>query len=210
MPTYPLTFPTTIAPESVSFAPRSAVAISASPFTFTQQAQVYSGQQWQVDFAMPPMVRADASEFIAFMLRLNGRQGTFLFGDPNGQVPRGSASATPGTPLVMGAGQTGDSLIVDGLPTSTTGYLLAGDYIQLGSGNGTRLHMVTANVNSDGDGEATIEIWPSLRESPDNNAAVTVSGCKGVFRMSSNVMGFDINAPFFYSMTFSAYEALGV
>jgi len=206
--TYPLTFPTTIAPSSVKFSPHSAVATSISPFTFNQQVQVYDGQQWRVDFSMPPMTRDTASEFIAFMLSLNGKQGTFLLGDPNAQTPRGSASTSPGTPLVRGASQTGSTLLIDGCPNSATGYLKAGDYISLGSGVSTRLYMVLSDVSSNGSGQASIDIWPALRSSPADNAAVTVSGCQGVFRMASNTMPFDISAPFWYSLTFSAVEAL--
>lgn len=210
MPTYPLTFPTTIAPSSVKFSPRTAVATSVSPFTFSQQTQVYSGQQWQVDMGMPPLTRDVANEFIAFMLRLNGKEGSFLFGDPNGQVPRGSAAATAGTPVVKGAAQTGDTLQIDGCPTSATGYLLAGDYIQLGTGANTRLHVVLTNVNTNGAGEAALEIWPKLRTSPADNSAVAVSGCQGHFRLSNNVMPYDIDAPFFYSLGFSAYEVITI
>ena len=154
------------------------------------------------------MQRADAEQWAAFLLRLRGAYGTFLLGDPNGSTPRGSASATPGTPLVNGASQTGDELDIDGLPVSATGYLKAGDYIQLGSGSTATLHKVLEDVNSDGSGEATLNLWPKVRTAPSDDATVTVSNAKGNFRLASNETTWDIDQASIYGITFGAVEAL--
>jgi hypothetical protein len=146
--------------------------------------------------------------WVAFLLSLKGQYGTFLLNDPNCATPRGSAGSTPGTPVVKGAGQTGDELDIDGLPLSATGYLLAGDYIQLGSGASATLHKVLANVNSNGSGEATLDIWPSLRSSPADNATVTLSSAKGVFRLANNVQQWEINNMSNYGITFDCVEAV--
>ena len=102
-----------------------------------------------------------------------------LLGDPIGATPRGSASSAPGTPVVNGASQTGDTLSIDGLPASATGYLKAGDYIQLGSGTGAQLYKVLDDVDSNASGEADLTIWPDLRSSPADDATVVVSNAKG-------------------------------
>ena len=204
--TYPLSLPVaTKAIQSIEIRAVNAVAYSRSPFTFAGQAFAYSGQMWTADVTLKPMKRADAEQWNAWLLSLRGQLGTFLMGDPMGATARGVAT---GTPLVNGASQTGGSLVIDGATNSTTGWLLAGDYIQLGSGSSARLHKVLADANSDGSGNVTLDIWPHIRVAPADNATVTVSNAKGLFRLSSNEQAFSINESAIYGMTFGAMEAV--
>jgi len=206
--TYPLSLPTVAGIAQIRISARNAVAVSSSPFTYKQQVMQHQGARWEAEITLPPTQRADAEEWIAFLFALQGQYGTFLLGDPLGATPRGSAATTPGTPLVNGASQTGSTLAIDGLPISATNYLRAGDYIQLGSSSSSRLHKVLENASSNGSGEATLSIWPPLRESPSDNAAVTVSNTKGVFRLATPDASFSINEASFYGVTFTAFEAL--
>lgn len=202
---YPLALPTTTGLAKIRIAANNVVGISQSPFTAKQQVYKYTGQFWEAEISLPPMKRSDAEYWISFLLKLNGSYGTFLLGDPNGATARGVAT---GTPLVKGASQTGSELITDGWTTSTTGILKAGDYIQLGSGSSAKLHKVLDDVDSDSSGNATLTIWPDLRSAPSDNAAITVSGAKGVFRLSTNQSDWDVNEASIYGMTFPAREAL--
>ena len=206
--TYPLSLPTVAGIAQIRISARNAVAVSSSPFTYKQQVMQHQGARWEAEITLPPMQRADAEEWISFLFALQGQYGTFLLGDPLGATPRGSAATTPGTPLVNGAGQTGSTLAIDGLPISATNYLRAGDYIQLGSASSSRLYKVLENASSNASGEATPSIWPPLRESPSDNAAVTVSNTKGVFRLATPDTSFSINEASFYGVTFTAFEAL--
>jgi len=204
--TYPLSLPVaTKAIQSIEIRAVNAVAYARSPFTFAGQAFAYAGQMWTADVTLKPMKRADAEQWNAWLFSLRGQLGTFLMGDPMGATARGVAT---GTPLVNGASQTGGSLVIDGATISTTGWLKAGDYIQLGSGSSSRLHKVLADANSDGSGNVTLDIWPHIRVAPADNAAVTVSDAKGLFRLSSNDQGFSINESAIYGMTFGAMEAV--
>jgi hypothetical protein len=204
--TFPLSLPVaTKAIQSIEIRAINAVAYSRSPFTFAGQAFAYAGQMWTADVTLKPMKRADAEQWNAWLLSLRGQLGTFLMGDPMGATARGDAT---GTPLVNGASQTGGSLVIDGATNSTTGWLKAGDYIQLGSGSSSRLHKVLTDANSDGSGNVTLDIWPHIRVAPADNATVTVSDSKGLFRLSSNDQGFSINESAIYGMTFAAMEAV--
>jgi len=151
------------------------------------------------------MKRADAEQVVAFLLKMNGVYGTFLLGDKANPATRGVGT---GTPLVNGASQTGDELITDGWTADTTGILKAGDWIQLGSGSSTRLYKVLDDVNSDGSGNATINIFPSLRSSPDDDATITVSNTQGLWRLASNETEYSIDNMSIYGMTFACVEAL--
>jgi hypothetical protein len=272
--TYPLTLPATPGVRDATWSPMAAVAGFASPFTLQQQVQAHAGQMWRVRFALPPMDDLSAGQWIATLLALNGRQGTFLFGDTVRKTPLGTAG---GTPVVSGAGQTGQSILTSGWPSSTNGNLVKGDKIQIGTsvgsvlsgvfgavpswltdvmiisrtstqvtvrfsnacpalggtldwkvgsifgikninpgaaevsvvaGTGTpRLYAVLNDVNSDGSGNAVIDIWPRLRESPENNATIFLTDCKGVFRLKDNEMDWDINFAKRYGLEIEAVEA---
>ena len=205
---YPLSTPTNIGIANITLSAENAVAISQSPFTYQQQVVAHPGQRWAASISLPPMKRPDAEYWVAFLLSLKGQIGTFLLGDPNCVAAQGSASTTPGTPLVNGAGQTGDTLIIDGLPVSTTGYLLPGDYIQLGSSTTTQFYKVLTQVNTSVSGGATLDLWPNLRSSPANNATIIVANTKGRFRLKDNVTQWGINEISSYGITFDCVEAL--
>jgi hypothetical protein len=206
MITYPLTTPAALRFAGVRFVPRAVVAAWPSPFTLQTQVQEHQGQIWQAELSLPPMKRADAEEVISFLLKLNGRRGTFLLGDPTGAVPRGIAT---GTPLVNGAHATVvNSLVTDGWTPSQTGILKAGDYLQLGSGATSRLYKNLSDVNSDGSGNAVFDIWPGLRSAAADNAPIVVSSCKSVFRLAANTMPWDVNEALIYGISFNAVEAI--
>ena len=143
-------------------------------------------------------------------VELNGIQISFedlpitLIGDPDGQTARGVAT---GTPLVKGASQLGNSLITDGWTPSITNILRAHDYIQLSSGLTTNLHVNLNDVNSDGAGDATLDIWPDLRISPLDNDPIIVTSAKGIFRLLSNEFANQINTIKHHTVQFSAIEA---
>lgn len=202
--TYPVTFPD-VGIRAMNIRARTVVGISSSPFTGQQQVYKHQGEWWEAEVTLPPMKRATAEQVAAFLIKMKGQYGTFLLGDPANTSPRGVGT---GTPLVNGAGQTGSSLVTDGWTADTTGILKAGDWIQLGSGATTTLHKVLDDVNSDGSGNATLEIFPSLRSSPSDNAAITVTTPKGIWRLASNQMEYSIDEASVYGITFACVEAI--
>ena len=203
--TYPVSFPASIGLANLTIRARTVVGISASPFTGQQQVYKHQGQWWEAEVSLPPMKRADAEQVVAFLLKMNGQYATFLLGDKPATSTRGIGT---GTPLVNGASQTGSELVTDGWTTSTTGILKAGDWIQLGSGSTTRLYKVLDDVNSDGSGNATINIFPDLRSSPADDAAITVSNTQGLWRLASNETQYSIDQMSVYGITFACVEAL--
>jgi hypothetical protein len=199
--TYPINLPSTPAPTEIRIKPRAIVSLAVSPFSGAQQAYQHQGQFWQADVTMPEMSRAYAAPWMAAFLQLNGRYGTFRLGNAATQTPQGVAT---GTPLVKGASQTGQSLITDGWTASVTGILKQGDHIQIED----RLYMVMVNANSDGSGNATLDIWPRLRAAPADNAVVTINNCTGIFRLVSNEMPWTHKSADRIEIAFSAVEAI--
>lgn len=89
--------------------------------------------------------------------------------------------------LVNGASQTGNKLIVDGLPASTLGVARAGDLFEV---NG-ELKRLTADLNSDGSGNGYMIFEPSLRTAPANNAPIIFRSPMGKFMLGSDSTSWD-------------------
>lgn len=201
--TYPLALPAP-APKNIKMTTDAAVAGAESPFTFEEQIYKHQGQRFMADITLARMRRSSFAAWAAWGMKLNGRQGTFLMGDPDAKVPRGVAT---GTPLVNGASQVGQTLITDGWTVNVTGILKQYDYIQLGTGLTTRMHAVLDDVNSDSGGNATLSIWPALRYSPADNAVIVTTACKTLFRLNAP-FSWDADEVSTYDVVFSASEAL--
>ena len=190
---YPLALPTSIGIANITLSANNAVAISQSPFTFKQQIVQHAGQRWTASVSIPPVRRDLAEPWVSFLLSLNGPVGTFLLGDPNAKAPRGTATSATLTGILGSSSPT----------ITMTETLLAGDYIQLGSGDTATLHKVLV----DRSGTGVVEIWPALR-STVSSATVTLTNTVGRFRLSGNQQSFSINETSVYGISFDCVEAL--
>ncbi len=204
---YPLALPTHTGIAQIELRATNAVAYSRSPFTFAGQAHAYAGKAWQADVTLPSMKREDAERWVAWLISLKGQLGTFYLGDPAATTPLGSARDTD-TILVDGAVSSGDTIAIDSAPASQTDYLKAGDYMQIGTGVNRQLFKVLNDVDTDGTGSATVDVWPNVRTSIADDAAVTVQSAQGIFRLASNEQSFSINEASIYGITFGAIEAV--
>lgn len=205
MPTYPLTFPA-VQVQTSSFRLVRAVASQISPFTGQEQVYRNQGEWWEGEISFRPTKRVDARLIQSFLAELRGKYGTFLYGDPDA-IALGRMGAG-GTVTVNGASQIGNTLVVDGMTVSTNNILMAGDYFQLGTGTASRLYMATQALNSNGSGQGTITFEPALRSSPADNAAVTVTSPKGLFRLSENAAQWDADQTNIYNISLAFREAI--
>ena len=176
------------------------VSITQSPFTYKQKIHAHSGQRWEAEVTLPPVRRADAEVWVAFLLS-EGPVGTFLLGDPICKIAQGSLG---GTPLVNGASQIGGSLNIDGCSASVTGWVKAGDYIQLGGGSTATLLGAT--------GCRQQRIWRSIfgpvalgHSAPADDATATANTV-GRFRLATGIQDWSINN--IAHMHFAAVEAI--
>jgi hypothetical protein len=202
---YPRDLPTNIGFAQVTLRAVNQTAMTMSPFTYKQQIYNHSGQRWEAECQVPPLKRDDAEEWIAWLLSMNGRAGSFLMGDPLGDTARGTLG---GTPVVNGADQVGGSLSIDGCSNNITNWLKAGDYLQLGSGSTATLHKILQNVNTDGSGQASLDLWPYMRTAPVDGSIVITSNAVGRFRLNSGEQDWTINNISSYGITFAAIEAI--
>jgi len=172
-----------------------------SPLTKATQRMVLGGARWTWTFSLPAMKRDMAARWKAFIDQLEGQGNTFNAYDPDCIAPRGVAT---GSPLAKGGSQTGSSLTIDGCTANVTGWLMAGDYFAV---NG-ELKRLTQDANTNGSGEATLYFKPALRNSPADNAPLTVQKPTCTMILADDLQGmWECNAQGVYQpKTFTAFE----
>lgn len=207
LPVYPLTMPTSPSNFTTSeWRINRSVAFSESPFTYSQQVSEFQGAKWSTVVTLPPMKREDAGAWQSFFMQLHGRKGTFLLGDPDAKSIKGTAT---GTMKVKDDHSVGAyDITVDGLNASQSKAFKKGDYVQFGSGATSKLHMIVDDISTDGSGNATLQIEPSLKTALANNDVVTYANTKMVARMDSSDLGWQSNVNSLYQFSFSCSEAL--
>jgi len=202
--TYPLSLPTSIGVAEIELRANNAVGVSQSPFTYKQQVVQHQGQNWEASISIPPVRKDLAEDWVAFLLALNGPVGRFYMGDPNMTTPRGSCSASD-TISVTVDGNTGDSTLqINSGTSAVTGFLLPGDYLQVGTGTGRTLHKVLQQVDLDSSGNATVDLWPYLDREVTTTYTIVHQSPTGVFRLASNVTSWSINNSSAYGISFDA------
>jgi len=165
-----------VAPPGYPVTPawRDATITSFSPTlvsvtnSLRRQARSRGAHAWGVELRYPAMTRASFAPLWAFLVEQAGQSSTFLLSLP-AYTPLGSAG---GTPLVKGGSQVGSAVTTDGW-TPTTTPLKAGDWIQFDGD--LKVYMVTDDATADGSGNATVNIFPALRITPADNAAISTS-----------------------------------
>ena len=190
--TFPPIKPTSMSWELVSNA-QQFVAMSGA----IQVAQ-RAGQRWAATMDFSTLKDADRSVLQAFVAQVLGLADNFTL-SPADYSPRG---AFGGTPLVNGAGQTGNSISVDGCSASVANWIRAGDFFQVGN----ELKMATEDASSNGAGQITLSFVPELRAAPVDGSAISTSEPEGVFRFVQPRMGWSSRPPYVSSMTIECVE----
>lgn len=206
--TFPLSIPDYEDIQKMRIRNMNAVARTISPYTLSQQVQEHAGDVFIFSFRLRPMRKSRAGAWIAWLKALRGGANTCLIGDPHRRDPEGTAKDYPGSPLVNGASQTGGTLVIDGAPVSQTGWLLEGDWIQLGTGSDSRIYMVVEDVTTTSGGAASISISPELRSSPADNAVVYTADTVCICRLTDSNPEWTVHADHFHEIEFEAIEDL--
>jgi len=177
--------PSSPGPAEIELGMSDSVAVVESPFTKVQQVQPWPGADfWDATVTLPPLSKAQAWAWEGFLAELRGRANVFQLGDP--RAVGGLLGSGLGTPVANTYGGNNlpgtTSLVTAGWAPSTFRLLLPGDQFQINY----RLHRVCEQVNSDSGGNATLAIWPSLRETPSTGNGLYFASPRGLFRLASN------------------------
>jgi len=203
--TYPISMPTNVGFVSSNWKLERLVAVTESPFTGQQSTYEYSKALWKGTFTLPPMKRSDASQWQSFFLKLHGRKGTFLAGDPDAKSIQGAANGTITTTSALSIGD--DTVPISVTASNGTVAFKAGDYIQLETGADAKLYMVVndATVSSNA---TTLDIEPYIKDAVASGATVDYTSASAVFRMDINDISWDADHASKYGFTFSCTEDL--
>jgi hypothetical protein len=140
-----------------------------------RQARSRGGHAWQISLYYSTLTRDQFAALWAFLNKQGGQAGIFTWQPSTPFATRGTGN---GSPFVSGAGQTGTTLTTDGWANSET-VAKAGDWFTIGGD--TKVYQLTADVVSNGSGDATMEFYPSLRLTPVDQSPIDLSV---VFRVS--------------------------
>lgn len=205
---FPLSLPTDGFAQ-IGLRMRSVSDGTSSPYTGAEEIQVYPGQWWEAKIALPSLRSDKAALWEAFFGQLNGREGTFLLGDPIRKTPRGAARSNAGTPSIdlLHAPRL-KQVQLKGLPADVAGYLLRGDHIQINTGEHARLHQVLVDVDTNEAGKAIVPIWPAIRYAVADETPVVVSGARGCFRLATPVADIERSRPLYTNISIDAREVV--
>lgn len=150
------------------------------------QITSFPDRRWLTTINLKPLLGTAIRDWNLFAMQLTSLANSFAYSPPYYSGP--TTSYAGASPLVMGAGQTGTSLVVDGLSNSVP-ILKAGDFLSFdvttGLGNTNRqLNAVTADVSSNGSGQATFALLIPIRQSPADDAAVNITTPSALFRFT--------------------------
>lgn len=213
MLSFPLNLPAALKFAQITYRARRAHGRNESPFTLSEQIYVHQGQLLELDVVVPPMsglrnASRNAEDVVAWLLSL-GADGTFLLPPP--EYTAGARGSLSGSPTVNGNGQSGNTLETDGWTPSAANVLKPGDWFQLGSSSTSRLHKVLQAASANVYGQASLEIFPRLRETPNDGDPLTVVNPKGLFCLSAGTAAetsWSVRAALLYGISFSVREAI--
>ena len=206
-PNYPLTMPTAPGFTSSRFELKRATAFTESPFTGAQQVQLRDYALWEATLTLPRMNARQVGVWQAFMMRCHGRRGTFYLADPDRRAPLGAINADGTIATAVSAGTYDIIVAFTGTPT---GGVVAGDYIQIGSGSSAKLHMITSDValHPLNPRRLALTVEPALKVAVGVGTTVILRSPRGIFRMTTNALGWDADNLSRYGVTIACREAL--
>lgn len=192
-----ITLPSTPKPQSMTWRLTQPAQVNVSSWTGRRQTLASGRGWWECQITLPPIVgTSNFNAWRAFAGLARGAANDFQVPvDPTAQ------SSVSATPLINGAGQTGRSLNTDGWPNSST-VLYAGQYVTINN----QLLQLTANVTSNGSGQATISFEPAIRVSPADNAAIEFKNPYALMYLADDAE-WSVDAGYVYSFSMNLRES---
>lgn len=155
---------------NVDWRPVRVKVINESPFTGRRQVSSLRYHRWvfRVDYALTR--GADALAKRAALAALRGGDVSFDFRDPSLAIP---VSGYTGTGAVNGD-STGYTITADGFSNNTS-LLKAGDYFSVQIGGQWQLFSASADITTNGTGQATITTDQPIRGTALDGSTIKIS-----------------------------------
>jgi len=153
-----------------------------SPFDGTEQTLELPGARWTAELVFEGLFEDEARPLHAFLARLGGRAGRFLWSPP---LRRRAAAA--GSPRVQYAGATGNVLSTIGWTSGTGWATEPGDFVGfIGPTGRAQLHMALERSYVTPEGVAAFAIAPPLRRSPAVDTPVVFTLPAAVWKLTDD------------------------
>ena len=136
----------------------SATSQTQSPFTGTTEVQDWGGEWWEYEIEFAAQSGPLARSVSAALTSLGSGRGLLLFADPS-IAPKSLAQTITLTARVAG----GNLLMSQGWPPGAPA-MASGDFLSIGAGASTRLHQIAFTATADMAGQATLTLFPALRQ----------------------------------------------
>lgn len=179
-------------PAGLIFGPDCGIAeqrydsVDQSESTGSTQVRLRGHPRWVITLTPPQRLkRAEAAYWRAVTLKLKGRANVLAAYDPARTAPRGTmrGSMTLASNVVAGA----ETMSVTAGVGEAGRSLLAGDWLQIGTGHGTsQLIMLTDDAMADGSGVIAINFAHPLRRAYTAGAVITWDKPLGYFRQTQD------------------------
>jgi len=195
------TFPTTPVPLSIEVQSIEPTLVSVAN-NLRRQTRSRGGQRWLFKCVFPPLARSDFDPIFAFSVAQRGQFETFTWTPTTIGTTRGVSSETPVVNGALAAGVS--SAALDGMTVSTSNILRSGDFIKF-SGH-TKVYMVTADMSSDGSGEATVSFAPKLDSAVADDETLTIASVPFQVGFASDVRQYTTDATGYYQYEIDLVE----
>lgn len=163
---------------------KSAVSVSTSPFTYTQQVYQHPGVIWEAEITLPALNRSEAKQVEGFLAGLRGSSGTFTMAHP---LHTSTANGT-----ITGA--VGDTSITVNMSASAS----VGDYFS----HSGHIYIITEKTSA-----TNYQIMPPLRDAAATST-VDFTYPEGTWRLASNEVNWSTDVAGIYGFSLAIVEAL--
>ncbi len=192
-----------IIPENMTWGLVANTKAFTSQLNQSVQTGELPGSKWISTLTFTNRFGREARALRGFLAGLNGMAGRFRLSPEDSE----SIGTALGTGTVNGTGQTGSTLVTDGWDAGQPLLFAIGDYFEV---NG-ELKMITADISSDGSGNATLQFAPPLRKPVSDGNQIVTDNPKVTMMLSSNDQSqWDVTSPIIYAMSISCEEALDI
>lgn len=170
-----LDWPADLVPSKATWGLQSNTETFTSPLNRSVQTVERPGARWKVSLEFPPMEANQTARLQAFLASLGGMAGRFTL------WPHGRPGTSPYAPLVNGFMSNFKELPTTSWPSNAL-VLRAGDYLAVGG----ELKIVTADVTSNGAGQATVPVAPAFRKAPVPNDVIALQKPRATMMLSAD------------------------
>lgn len=170
-----LDWPADLVPSKATWGLQSNTETFTSPLNRSTQTVERPGARWKATLEFPPMEANQTARLQAYLASLGGMAGRFTL------WPHGRPGTSPYAPLVREV-MTNFRLLPTYSWPSNALVLRAGDYLSVGG----ELKIVTADVTSNGSGQADVPVAPAFRKTPLINTVITLQKPRATMMLTSD------------------------